>query len=1021
MHPPTTLSGRFLRRAANDPSLIAVRGPGTSDAVSYGDLAQRAQAVCDIVLAHDVAPGGVVGLCAPPSSDFLAGLLGILQAGCVWLPLDPQLPPARREAMVADADAALLLTGPQGWNARKTGLPEADLVSACRERCRSTTTPTPRTAPDDVAYVLFTSGSTGHPKGVRGINRGVLNVLDDIQEKAELRPADRCAWWCNPSFDVSIYECFSALLQGCELLIPDPALRADADAYTRWLAAQSVCGAYVPGFMLPALLQRAQSHGTGPQLALTRLLVGVEPIAADVLTNLTTALPALRILNGYGPTEASICATLHLVDAQNTPQHAVAPIGRPVRGIVADVLDEDGDPVRPGEVGELHLGGANVVPGYLDPDLTADRFWYRAAPQGQERSRRYRTGDLVRELPGRDLMFVGRADDQVKIRGHRVEPEEVRKALLTHPDVVDAAVTVWERTADDRRLVAHVVARADSAVDTAGLREHLASKLPPAMVPSHITFLDRLPRTANGKVDRDALATPDHWQDPASCDEASADDPVAACLADVLGLPGLGADDDFFLAGGHSLTAVTAAARLAEQLDLPLPSHTLYVASTPRRLHELEQWIRAGGDVGSFTAEEPAAEQYDLTGLQVSDTPPPAGPARRILLTGATGYVGVHLLAELQRSTTAHITCLVRAGDRHSAEARVRDNLARRHLPDDLTPDRVAFLPGDLAAPRLGLDEQDFRALAHDVDHIFHTAALVDQVAPATVLRGANIDGTRTLIELAATGQLSWLHHISTMSVYWPRGHDTPQGITEQTDTGPLDRLLNGYAHTKLHAEHLATSAAAAGVPVTIHRLGSVTGHTVHAGGDTDTFLYRDVIGCIQMGRTAALDYNLMLTPVDFATTAVRALALNARRSGEAYNITLPGAYRWSQLVERLAHRGYPLDVLPYEKWVAALHDDIAQHHDNALAPLLPLLSRRTAQGPFHTEDHYTPVPSSNHHTLQRLADLGIAPPPTGHSVADACITDLQQQGKIPSLARPFTASPSADTTLYKRDDTATQ
>ncbi|MBR7672996.1 amino acid adenylation domain-containing protein [Streptomyces daliensis] len=400
--------------------------------MSYGELAQRAQAVCDIVLAHDVAPGGVVGLCAPPSADFLAGVLGVLQAGCTWLPLDPQLPPARRAAMVDDAAAALLLTGPQGWNARAVGLPEAELASVCRERCRSNATPTSRTSLDDVAYVLFTSGSTGRPKGVRGINRGVLNVLDDIQDKAELRPADRCAWWCNPSFDVSIYECFSALLQGCELLIPDPALRADADAYTRWLAAQSVRGAYVPGFMLPALLERAQARDAEPRLALTRLLVGVEPIAADLLTDLTTALPGLRILNGYGPTEASICATLHVVDARETSQHAVAPIGRPVRGIMADVLDEKGDPVHSGEVGELHLGGANVVPGYVDPDLTADRFSHRASA-GQECSRRYRTGDLVREISGQELMFVGRVDDQVKIRGNRVEPEEVRKALLTHP------------------------------------------------------------------------------------------------------------------------------------------------------------------------------------------------------------------------------------------------------------------------------------------------------------------------------------------------------------------------------------------------------------------------------------------------------------------------------------------------------------------------------------------------------------------------------------------------------------
>ncbi|MBR7672995.1 thioester reductase domain-containing protein [Streptomyces daliensis] len=540
------------------------------------------------------------------------------------------------------------------------------------------------------------------------------------------------------------------------------------------------------------------------------------------------------------------------------------------------------------------------------------------------------------------------------------------------------------------------------------------------MIPSHFTFLDRLPRTPNGKVDRDALTAPDSWRQLASTDHASAGDPVAACLADLLGLQSLSADDDFFLAGGHSLTAVTAAARVSEQLGLHLPSHTLYVASTPRRLHHLAQWTRAGCDVDSFAAEEPAVEQHDLTGLQVSDPPPPTGPPQRILLTGATGYVGVHLLAELQRSTTARIICLVRASDRHCAEARVRDNLSRRHLPDDLAPDRVEFLPGDLATRRLGLNEEDFQNLAHGVDHIFHAAALVDQVAPASVLRGTNIDGTRTLIGLAAAGRLSWLHHISTMSVYWPRGHDTPQGITEQSATGPLDRLLNGYACTKLHAEHLAKSAAAVGVPVTIHRLGSVTGHTGHTSGDTNTFLYRDIIGCIQMGRTAALDYNLMFAPVDFATTALRALALNARRPGETYNITLPGSYRWSQLIERLAHHGYPLDVLPYGKWVAALHDDIAQHHSNALTPLLPLLSRRTPEGLFLTEDHYTPVPSSNHHTFQRFADLDIAPPPTGESVADACITDLRQRGKIPSPAPSSTTSPFADAALQKRENTTT-
>ncbi|HEV2728117.1 MAG TPA: amino acid adenylation domain-containing protein, partial [Solirubrobacterales bacterium] len=521
--------------------------------------------------------------------------------------LDPRHPRERLRFMLADSGARLLLTQRHLIPSLPEHACEVFLLDEQRgELCSySAEDVGVEVEADNLAYVIYTSGSTGTPKGVGVSHRSLANLLADRHRRQPLSPSDAASCWTGFGFDVSVWEIFSPLTAGASLHLVPEALRADPPGFFEWLRAGRVSSAYVPAFMLPEL---ARSLAARP-LGLRWLLVGVEPIEESLLASIAEASPGLRVLNGYGPTEATVYVTGYEAGLLKGVARRT-PVGRPISNTRVYVLDAGGRPVPVGVPGEIHVGGVPLARGYVNrPARTAERF----VPDpfsGEAGARLYRTGDMGRWLTDGNLMFVGRADGQVKVRGHRVELGEVEAALGECAGVGGCVVVAGGEDAPGgapTRLVAYVVP-VDAAAPPAAprLREQLRAKLPDYMVPSAFVMLDALPLTPNGKPDRRALPEPGRVAADAESEppREGLEEVVAGVFSAVLKADRIGRTDNFFELGGHSLLATQAVSRLREACGAEVPLRALFEQPTVEGLSRVVGELLRG-EAGATAAVPP--------------------------------------------------------------------------------------------------------------------------------------------------------------------------------------------------------------------------------------------------------------------------------------------------------------------------------------------------------------------------------------------------------------------------------
>ncbi|NIS83342.1 MAG: amino acid adenylation domain-containing protein, partial [Anaerolineales bacterium] len=579
-YPQRCLHQLFEDWASRQPEVLAVKCEDQE--LTYGELNRRANQVARYLLQQGIHPGASVGLCCEPSLQTIIGLLGILKAGAAYLPIDPYYPRDRQAFMLNDARAPVLVT----HAAVRDRLPhfagaildlDTDWLTI---RQQPETNPPVHVDPDGMAYLIFTSGSTGQPKGSALAHRGVVNLLADFQLRQPIAPGDPCSWWTSFSFDVSVYEIFSPLLAGGTLHVIPQALRLDPPALLAWLHAQRIRHAYLPPFLLADLA--AWLERNPGQSELRRLLVGVEPIPEQLLMTISAQLPQLRIINGYGPSETTICSSLYDVDTTRSAR-GKTPIGKPVINTQIYLLDRHLQPVPVGVTGEIYIGGIGLSRGYLNrPDLTAQRFLLSPFTR-EPGAYLYRTGDLARHLPDGNLEFLGRSDDQVKIHGMRIEPAEIEAALCLHPAIGHAAVLARPDDQGELRLVAYLVPTGIPPPSPQGLRRFLAQSLPVNMLPHTFVVVDALPRTPNGKLDRRGLPAPEEGRPQrdrtVSPSSTEPEEVLASIWRNVLKIETVSVDDNFFELGGDSISAMQVVSQAA-RAGLHLSPKHLFQAPT---------------------------------------------------------------------------------------------------------------------------------------------------------------------------------------------------------------------------------------------------------------------------------------------------------------------------------------------------------------------------------------------------------------------------------------------------------
>jgi amino acid adenylation domain-containing protein/thioester reductase-like protein len=702
-------------------------------ALTFAELDAKARGVMSSLRAVGVGANDIVALDLEKSSEYVIALLGVWYAGAAFLPLGPGIPEERRRSMLAEAKPQVILDR-EGVRAE-----------------RPSDEPTVSAVPEDLAYVIFTSGSSGRPKGVRVAGRGLSMLFETQSDVFRLGPGKRALFHLSTLFDASISDIGTALISGATLVIENPS--ATIPELLATFERRSITHVDLPPSLLP-LIDPAQLPA-----CLETLVIGGE--AAEP-SRVRAFARRVRVVNVYGPTEATVCSSLCVCDPERWDRPL---LGAPLPGVRYRVDEE-----------ELLIGGDCLALGYLArPELDAERFVVR------DGERWYRTGDRVRPLPNGDLEFVGRVDRQIKLHGVRIEPGEIEHVLLRHPAVREAGVVLR-----DRALVAFV--SLSSAVGEAELRDHLSRHLPPALVPRCIEIVDRLPRSTSAKLDVRALG---------------ARSELGELVAGVLGISAVDERKSFSELGGDSFSALELTVAI-ESLGIPASVERI-LSATP--IGELTRPREREPSIDAAWLRQAVELDPELRAAVERANRQPAPNAGPVLITGATGALGSRLLHAL--ASHREVFALVRARDEGQGRERIQPELR----------DRVRVLCGDVRQPRLGLSASDWRDLSENISVVVHAAAMVNVALPYSALSPTNVHGTREVVRLVAEGAPKSLHHVSTLSVFV--GTDCAEGVhRESDDLSATCEVYGGYAQSKWAAEILVRTVRQRAV----HRLGLLLG-----------------------------------------------------------------------------------------------------------------------------------------------------------------------------------------------------
>jgi amino acid adenylation domain-containing protein/thioester reductase-like protein len=958
-----TIVDLFEVQVARAPGKIAI--VFEEQRLTYQEVNSRANQLARYLRELGVGPEVLVAVSLERSVEMVVGLLAVLKAGGAYLPLDPDYPKDRLAFMLEDAQPRVLLTQQRvvralmvdGGSKRQDGdsrlaIKDSQIHVVCLDSDLEGITKqddenlVSLVTGENLAYVIYTSGSTGSPKGSMNTHKGICNRLVWMQEAYRLTEEDRVLQKTPFSFDVSVWEFFWPLISGASLVVARPGGHQDRDYLVKLITEQGITTLHFVPSMLRIFLEAKGLEACG---CLRRVICSGEALSWELQERFFVRLGA-ELHNLYGPTEAAVDVTSWACKRQS--ERKVVPIGRPIANTRIYILDPRLRPVPIGVAGELHIGGVGLARGYLNrPDLTAEKF-ISSPFRDDPGARLYKTGDLARYLPDGNIEFLGRLDHQVKIRGFRIELEEVESALAQHAAVREVVVMAREDRVGEKPLVAYVVARQELTPTAGELRSYLKEKLPEFMVPSAFVLLEAMPLTANGKVNRKALPTPDHTRycslEHYVAPRNQTEEVLAGICAQLIGIESVGIHDNFFELGGHSLLGAQFVSRVQEAFHVEVPLRKLFELPTVAELAEaIENALRE-----SSTRRKQPTPAGDLDAEAVLDFEvcaklPSAenvtDPAH-VLLTGSTGFLGAYLLYELIQQTQATIHCLVRSRNAEEARTKVLKSLQAYSLWNESFGSRIVPVSGDLSKPSLGISPDIYEALAGKIDVIYHNGALVNFLFPYSAFKASNVQGTREILKLASQVKHKPVHYVSTVDVFG-FGEASDHRVVLETDRlAPSGSLVSGYAQSKWVAEKLVTMAGETGLPVSIYRPGVISGHSQTGTWNPNDLLWSVFRASIRLGRAPDLDLALSLTPVDYVSRALIHLSKQKEFLGQTFHVVNPNPIQLSELVNTLRSFGYELAKIPYRQWLSELMNLVGGSREDPLYLVLPLIAERFSE-----------------------------------------------------------------------------
>ena len=992
----------FAERAQSSPGNPAVVYEGRS--LTYAELNIRAYRLARHLREKGVAADQVVGLCLDRGLEMFVAVLGILKAGGAYLPLDAAYPPERLAYMVADAGLKWIVV--QEYLQDRLPRDSAELIDLDqvqradgRLQVNSTDRESVCQSTSQLAYVIYTSGSTGQPKGVMVEHRNVVNHWSAL-EALYRKPYDcrRIAMNASITFDASVQQ-WVQVLSGCTVFVISQALRLDPPKLLAFLEQNRIeaidcTPSQLQAWIAAGLLKRVKSLRT--------VLVGGEAIDKDLWRKLSQH-PDVTFYNVYGPTECTVDSTAAHFSVTTELPH----IGRPMINTQAYVLDPQHQVVPIGVNGEIFIGGSGVARGYIGrPELTAERFI--AAPFAEEvGARMYKSGDVARWRTDGTIEYLGRNDFQVKIRGFRIELAEIEAQIVLEARVKQAAVIAREDVPGERRLVAYVVPKdpADAGRPLIGdlLRKRLGSALPDYMVPAAFVVLPEFPTMASGKLDRRALPTPE-FSVAAGLRQELPQGEIEISLAHIwqqlLHVPQVGRREDFFALGGHSLLALRMLFKVNERFGSTLNATDAYSSPT---IYELAERIR-----GNVVADETVdiAREAVLPESIVVLPGARSAPTNSVLLTGANGFVGRFLLAQLLEDTRATVHCLVRAGSQQLATERLKRALLKWGLWTDNVECRVVAMSGDLGLPRLGLDPSVYESLVQEVDTVYHCATSMNHLESYAMAKPVNVEGARELLKFATTAKPKLVNYISTLSVFGTAERDTIRVVSESSPCYIEQHLASqGYSASKCVSERLFALASEQGIPCNIFRLGLIWADALQGRYDELQREYRIIKSSLLSGYGIRnYRYEMAPTPVDYVARAVVCLSDRHPNGGGVFHISSS-----TQKVDGVFERcnqiaGTYLELLSHFEWIARIKQ---LHARGKSLPIVPLVESLFSLSEESLRDYQRSTGLGGTRfdcemTHRELEQAGIATPVFDDSTLSAALRDMLSRDEELRSSKPF-------------------
>jgi amino acid adenylation domain-containing protein/thioester reductase-like protein len=935
------LSALFRKQAQATPDAIALEDDSTTK-YTYRELDSQVGVLAQRLRQYGVGRDTLVGVLLPRSADYVLACLAILRAGGAFLVLELAYPPDLLADVLDDAKPAVVITKKSETGKIRPSVPLISLDDPVPGTDRFGSEPGPLPGDDDLdrlAFVAYSSGTTGKPKGIANPHRAPVLSYDARFVLSNLHAGDRVA--CNVFF---IWEILRPLLRGATVVVVPDEVSYDPTALVDLLVSRQI----TETLMTPTLLATVLSchPNIGSRLTgLRSLWLNGEVVSTDLARRAIGALPKTRLLNCYSACETHEIACGDIRDMFDS-EAAYCPVGPPLDPAHTYILDEAGQKVADGLSGEIFVGGQLLAREYLNrPETTAKAFTVDPFDQTNSRARMYRTGDLGRILPSGLLEITGRIGSMIKLRGYSVVPGKVENAIVKHLAVRNCCVTAHGEGLD-RQLVAYIVREeaglsADRPVvdinevgHSPASRRTLSLYLAQYMIPVLWVELNALPtHGVSGKVDTKSLPPPpssstlngnrQHVEkDPIGFEEIAAI--WAATLKTSQAL--LKIEDNFFDLGGQSLLLADLSSRTSRELGFRVPIARLAENPTINGHIDIVRGIR-DGHAAAVQAELPAFLRADST--LDDDIRPlketklcPINEANTVLLTGVTGYLGAFLLSDLLENTKAEIICLVRFSDpeeddRAGGAARIRRNLLDMGLWRDSIMERVQVLPGNLSRERFGLTTEVFDDLAARVQVIVHAAASVNLVYPYAALRDANVGGTREILRLACKSGAT-VQYVSTNGVLPPSGTaGWPETTVLSVEEVP-DKLLDGYGQTKWVAEQLVLEAGRRHLPVKIHRAGTISGHSVTGAANAWDLLSALIVESIKLGYAPKVDrWRAEMTPVDFVSKSITHLATQTQADQTIFHLGDPNPVSTTSVFNDLDGLGYPTQPVEWDEWVA--------------------------------------------------------------------------------------------------------